>query len=83
MPVTPEKSIFPEDFYRVNLVDEHAEVGHIRVVPAEIWMARFHAIVVRFLDLLGCCIRHLKTRNNCYSAKSETRGNTIVFFLLC
>jgi len=45
--------------YRINLVDEHTEVGHVRVVPTKIRVARFHATVVCLLDFLRCCIWHL------------------------
>jgi hypothetical protein len=45
--------------YRVNLVDEHAEVRHIRVVSTEVRVARLHATVVGFLDFLRGCIWHL------------------------
>ena len=33
--------------YRINLVDEHTEVGHVRVVPTKVRVAHFHATVVQ------------------------------------
>lgn len=48
-----------EDSYRVNLVDEHAEVRHVRVVSTKVRVARFHATVICLLDFLRGCIWHL------------------------
>jgi hypothetical protein len=47
------------DSYRVNLVDEHAEVSHVRVVPTKVGVALFHATVVCLLNFLRGCIWHL------------------------
>lgn len=55
---------FIEGFYRVNLVDEHAEVCYFGVVPTEVGMARFHATVVCFLDFLRGCIWHLEMQKS-------------------
>ena len=55
---------FTEGAYRVNLVDEHAEVSHIRIVSTKVWVARFHATIVCFLDFFCGCIWHLVVKES-------------------
>lgn len=46
--------------YFINLINEHAEIGCLRIITTQIWMARFHAIIICFLYLFWCGIRKLE-----------------------
>lgn len=45
----------------IDIVNEHAEICGFWVIATQVWMARFHTVIVSFLNLLLCSIWKLLT----------------------